>query len=310
MSYNNTAIGGGRRPTAPETDKLLAARITCFSQGRAMKAILLFGLVVLAALAGCVGDDEPDPNGGDDGENGDDPGNGGGGDDDDDVERIETSWSLSDLTACDFTVVEGSGSVPCENEFEEIQVEDRERPSTVDDQYLCVDRNEIQSLNFEYWLYWHPTEETYGIYYEYELPEGVTGVDGMIYQESSSTAVTWYDAGASGWIESATLTSEGNARVTIYGHEYETDTPELEGGEVRAYWSLVDGTPYPLQVVSAGEDYYFNNVTVGEGSEKHYKPKSVSLSGSDFNVTVEYTQIIHNLEFNINNGHLVGCGYT
>lgn len=278
-----------------------------------MRVVLLCGILLLAGLAGCIGGEEDAPS--DDGSDGkDENGDGSGGDggnNDEGEETREVGFTLEDLTECDFEYPTG-GAVPCSNEFTELTVEARERPSFAGDQEICVYRTEWRNQGFEKWVFWDPVEDTFAIYYEADLPEDASGVNGMIYQAETGYQVNWYDGPANGYIAVPGLQDGIEYAIIVYTHTYETETEALQGGTIRALWSLKDGSTYPLTVVSAEEDYYFNNVTVSEsGSNTYFKMEpTVKLQGPDFDITTRYTPYIDLLSTNFNRGHQLGCALT
>jgi hypothetical protein len=269
-----------------------------------MRVLLVVCLLLLAALAGCFGsDDAPEP--GDDPSNGnDDPGtgnqtngdNGDNGGDNETVTKVETA--LADLV-CDFTYPDGSTSAPCDNEIGSIEVEAGERPTLpLEAPWVCVwQPSDEDGLIMDVSIHWNPIEDIYGVYYNAPSLQA-DSLNGMFYSRAGETTDgnvegIWYNGPTKGFFQLPTPSSEfdrdGNNQFVLrfYTLSYETETPELEGGEIRALWSFFDGQPYPVTKIQAGgNDYYFNEIDETDHATFPYDLKSFSMEGIDFDLSV------------------------
>lgn len=243
---------------------------------RSVNALVAMSVALVFVLAGCFGG-TPDP-GSDEG--GEDP---------------ITDLSLADL-GCDYVYPDNTTPVDCDNGFTVIDVEQTERPSIVGDTpRTCV--WEGTDLRMPVSLHWDAEQEIYGIYYDAADIEGT--FSGLFYTRSGEAPdgnimAVWYDAPTSGFVplpapDSDLEVGEQHQFVMrFYTHDFETPTPELQNGTIRAYWSVFEDRPYPLQVLETDDDaFYFNKVNETDHATFPYDLEPFSVSGQDFNITVD-----------------------
>ncbi len=243
---------------------------------RSVNALVAASLALAVVLAGCFGG-TPDP-GSDEGE-----------------EDPIPDLSLADL-GCDYFYPDNTTPVPCENGFTVIAAEETERPSIVGDSpTTCI--WEGADLRMAVSLHWDADEETYGIYYHAPDIEGT--LSGLFYTRDGEAPdgniqAVWYDAPATGFVPLPASDSElevGEQHqfvMRFYTHGFESLTHELQNGTIRAYWSVFEDRPYPLQVLETdGDAYYFNKVNETDHATYPFDVDRFSMSGQDFNISVE-----------------------
>ncbi len=259
-----------------------------------MKAFFAFCIIVLVALSGCL-DDESAPDGPETDGTETEPSDGGE-QDDQNVTGEKTGLRLSELT-CDFLYPDNTTQVPCENTFDELEIQQTDVPRTSDTlTWVCVEQSDEQ--DWEYSVHWDPFEERFGLYYEF--PDVDRPINGVLYKDDESVGAVWYNGENTGFVhlpdvgQSDPPEMVSKMSIIFYVHDYVSETPELDGGAIQALWSYHDGTPYPLQVVNTDSDsYYFHNVTAKElGADAYtYHIESGIVDGEDFTINVQSKEL-------------------